>query len=85
MIHPHEVKQIIENGIQHSTAIVKSDDGRHFTAVVISSEFANKSRIQKQQTVYRTLNAYIQNGTLHAISIKTFTPEEWQHEMTHHG
>lgn len=72
-----DVKQLIETGLPHSTAQVEGDDGKHFTAVVISAAFAEKNRVQKQQLVYATLSSHISDGTLHAISIKTFTPEEW--------
>lgn len=81
-MYPNEIKQIIENGIPECMAIIEGDDGKHYSAVVISPAFAGKNRVQKQQLVYATLNDYIANGTLHAISIKTFTPEEWQ---THNG
>jgi acid stress-induced BolA-like protein IbaG/YrbA len=78
-MHPEEIKKIIESSLKDSTAHV-TGDGRHFNAIVISQEFANKSRIQKQQLVYAPLNAKIADGSLHAISIKTFTPDEWQQQ-----
>jgi len=53
-------------------------DGTHFNAIVIFDGFANMNRIQKQQCVYASLGDTIATGTLHAISIKTFTPTEWQ-------
>lgn len=81
-MYPDEIKQIIESGIEKCNAIVKSDDGKHYTALVISPLFSDKNRVQKQQLVYATLNPYLNNGSLHAISIKTFTPEEWE---TYHG
>jgi acid stress-induced BolA-like protein IbaG/YrbA len=62
-MQPEDIKNLIETGLNE--------------AVVISPEFSGKSRIQKQQLVYATLGDTIANGTLHAISIKTFTPEEW--------
>jgi acid stress-induced BolA-like protein IbaG/YrbA len=77
---PHEIKKLIEETMLNSTALVEGEDGRHFSATVISSEFANKNRIQKQQLVYAVLGKYITDGTIHAISLKTFTPEEWQHQ-----
>ena len=52
-------------------------DGSHFEAVVISEAFAGKSLLQKQRMVMATVNAQIASGELHALSIKTFTPEEW--------
>jgi acid stress-induced BolA-like protein IbaG/YrbA len=52
-------------------------DGQHFEAVVVSVEFAGKSRIQRQQLVYQTLGDRMK-GEIHALSMKTFTPEEWE-------
>ena len=76
------IKHLIETNLQECTAIVEGDDGVHFTATVISSNFREKNRIQKQQMVYTALGNRIQDGTIHAISIKTFTPEEWQKTST---
>jgi acid stress-induced BolA-like protein IbaG/YrbA len=75
-----DIKHLIETGLTQCTAIVEGEDGRHFTATVISPVFSGKNRIQKQQLVYTTLGKQIADGTIHAISIKTFTPEEWQQQ-----
>jgi len=79
-MHPQEIKKLIEDHLAGSIAILEGEDGRHFQATVISPEFADKTRIQKQQLVYAALNRYITDGTIHAISIKTFTPEEWRNQ-----
>lgn len=71
-----DIKKLIELGLANSTVTV-SGDGRHFEALVISPIFAGKNRIQKQQLVYATLGNKINDGTIHALSIKTFTPDEW--------
>ncbi len=81
-MHAHDIKQLIENGLGHCTAIVEGDDGVHFTATVISPDFNGKNRIQKQQLVYATLGQRIHDGTIHALSIKAFTPDEWQRTTT---
>ena len=78
-MQPIIIKNLIETGIQDATVIVDGD-GRHFNAIVISPVFAGKNRIEKQQLVYATLQQQIADGTLHAISIKTFTPDEWQNQ-----
>lgn len=81
MMHAQDIKQLIETQLPNSIVTVEGEDGRHFTALVISPEFAGKSRVQKQQLVYGTLGSRIADGTIHALSIKTFTPEEWdQHQ-----
>jgi acid stress-induced BolA-like protein IbaG/YrbA len=53
-------------------------DGHHFYANVVSPIFADKSRVARQQLVYQVLHEQIQSGKLHAISFKTYTPDEWQ-------
>ena len=71
-----DIKKLIEQGLTNCTVTV-TGDGRHFEAIVISPVFSGKNRIQKQQLVYATLGNKIADGTIHALSIKTFTPDEW--------
>ncbi len=52
-------------------------DGRHWSAVVVSAEFAGLRAIQRHQRVYKTLGARMQTDEVHALSIRTFTPAEW--------
>lgn len=75
-MQPEEIQRLIEAGLQHSEAYVDGD-GAHFNAIVICPDFSGKSRIQKQQMVYNTVKSQLLDGTLHALSIKTFTQEEW--------
>lgn len=81
-MQPDDIKQLIETTIPHCKALVAGDDGRHFEAIVISPLFSNKNRVQKQQVVYSALNSPLSDGTLHAISIKTYTPDEWEQHLT---
>ncbi|EKD71636.1 MAG: BolA-like protein [uncultured bacterium] len=76
-MQPEKIRELIENGLPNSEAYVEGD-GAHFTAVVVSPEFIGKTRIQKQQMVYETVKKELLDGTLHALSVKAFTPEEWQ-------
>lgn len=76
-MQPEKIKELIELNLPQSEALVEGD-GAHFVAVVICPAFAGKSRIQKQQLVYDTVKEQLLDGTLHALSVKTFTPEEWQ-------
>ncbi len=76
-MQPEEIKTLIEASLNDSIAYIEGD-GTHFTAAVICPAFAGKTRIQKQQLVYDTVKTQLLDGTLHALSITTFTPEEWQ-------
>ena len=70
------VEELIRAGMPGAEVTV-TGDGSHFEAVVVSEAFAGKSLLQKQRMVMATVNAQIASGELHALSIKTFTPEEW--------
>jgi acid stress-induced BolA-like protein IbaG/YrbA len=76
MMQIEEVQGLIERGMPGCQAHVMGD-GRHFSAVVVSPEFAHKTPLQKQRLVMATVKAELANDQLHALSIKTFTPEEW--------
>lgn len=71
------IKELIENKLIGAQVLVEGD-GAHFSAIVIAEVFANKSRIAKQQMVYDAVRQELLDGTLHALSVKTYTPEEWE-------
>lgn len=71
------IKSIIETGLDNVEATVVGD-GSHFEAVVVGSCFEAKSLVQKQKMVYALLADKITSGEIHAITIKAYTPEEWQ-------
>ncbi len=72
-----EIKQLIESGIENSEAIVTGDGGK-YEATVISTAFEGLSMLKEHQLVYKTVNAQIASGELHALTIKAFTPSEWE-------
>lgn len=57
-----------------------TDDGSHFQVIAVGEMFAELSRVKKQQAVYLPLSEYIADNRIHALSIKTYTPTEWQRE-----
>jgi len=64
------IKQLIEAGLQGSSAEV-TGDGRHFEAIVIYDGFAGKTIIQQHRMVMETVKAELESEELHALSIKT--------------
>jgi acid stress-induced BolA-like protein IbaG/YrbA len=70
------VEQLIRAGIPGAQVQVKGD-GSHFDAVVVSEAFVGLNPIKKQRLVMDAVKAQIASGELHALSIKTFTPDEW--------
>ena len=76
MVTPQSIQQDIATGMS-TVYLTVTGDGQHFEAIVVSSEFAGKSRIARQQLVYKTLGERML-GEIHALSMKTYTPEEWE-------
>jgi acid stress-induced BolA-like protein IbaG/YrbA len=75
MMETEQVKKIIAAGLACEGMHVEGD-GEHFEAILVSSTFVGKSRVQRQQMVNALLRPYFDSGELHALSMKTLTPEE---------
>ena len=80
MVTPSSVKSGIESGLacEHVEVV---GDGQHFQAVVVSAAFAGKSRVQRHQLVYAALGDRMREE-IHALSMQTLTPEEWNKKDT---
>ena len=76
MMHPQTIETLLREGLlcEHLTV---EGDGHHFEAVIVSAEFVGKNRVQRQQRVNAVLKGHFDTGVLHALSMKTLTPEEW--------
>ncbi|HWQ38573.1 MAG TPA: BolA family protein [Burkholderiales bacterium] len=75
MVTPDQVKSYIKDSLACEYVEV-SGDGHHFEAVIVSPEFRGKTRVQQHQVVYRALGDRMREE-IHALSMRTFTPEEW--------
>lgn len=75
MIAPEKIKQCIESGLECEHVEI-AGDGQHFEAVIVSPAFRGKSKIQQHQLVYTALGDRMR-GEIHALSMRTLTPEEW--------
>jgi acid stress-induced BolA-like protein IbaG/YrbA len=75
MIQPQQIKSFIEEGLQCDHVAV-TGDGHHFEAVIVSAQFRGKSKVQQHQLVYRALGDRMRED-IHALSMRTLTPEEW--------
>jgi len=76
MVTPEDIKGWIEAGIDDCTVQIDGD-GRHFEATIVSPQFEGKSRVQQHQMVYGVLGDKMKEA-VHALSMKTQTPEEAQ-------
>lgn len=75
-MNPDTIKQCIEQGLQCDHVEV-GGDGRHFEAVIVSPQFRGLSKVRQHQLVYGALGEKMREE-IHALSMKTLTPEEWR-------
>lgn len=80
MMEPQQVKQIIEQGM-NVTHVEVEGDGQHFQAVIVSPEFEGKLLIAQQRLVNSVLESHFNSGELHALAMRTLTPEQWAEEQ----
>jgi acid stress-induced BolA-like protein IbaG/YrbA len=73
---PELIKNYISNGLE-CTHLEVEGDGQHFSALIVSPAFAGKRLIQRHQIVYAALGDRMK-AEIHALSMKTLTPEEYQ-------
>jgi len=69
----------IEDSIRSKLACTHLEvrgDGAHFEAVIVSPAFAGLARVRQHQLVYAALGERMREE-IHALSMKTFSPEEW--------
>jgi acid stress-induced BolA-like protein IbaG/YrbA len=71
-----QIKSLLEAQIAQCEAQV-SVDGSHVNVVVVSPVFAGLTPVKKQQVVYGALSEQIASGAIHAVNMKTYTPEQW--------
>lgn len=74
---PEAVQQMIEQGIPGSRVAVQGD-GSKFEAQVVSADFAGLNTLKRHQKVYATVGEHITSGAIHALTIKAYTPDEFE-------
>ncbi len=73
---PELVRQYINDNLACEHIEVQGD-GSHFEAVIVSTAFEGKSRIQRHQVVYAALGDRMKSE-IHALSMRTLTPDEYK-------
>ncbi|HWU34178.1 MAG TPA: BolA/IbaG family iron-sulfur metabolism protein [Methylovorus sp.] len=76
MLSADDVKTYITQGLPCDYVQVLGNDGQHFEAVIVSAAFTGKNMVQQHQLVYQALGDRMRQE-IHALSMRTFTPETW--------
>ena len=69
------IAQLIVSGLPGARVSVQGEDGVHFEAEVVAEAFRGKLPLARHRMVYATLGEAM-GGAIHALSLRTLTPEE---------
>lgn len=80
MIDLKEVQTRIKTKLPDAEVIVRdlTGGGDHLEAIVVSGEFAGITRVKQHQLVYSALQEAMASEAIHALALKTYTPQAWQ-------
>lgn len=72
-----EIERLIKEALPDAQVTISDlrGDGDHYAALVVSSAFRGKSRVQQHQLVYDALRGRM-GGELHALALQTGAPGE---------
>lgn len=71
-----EIERLIREAMGSDAEVAVQGDGRHFQALIVSSAFEGVQRIKRHRMVLDALRDRIDSDQLHAISMRTMTPDE---------
>lgn len=74
----HAIQQAIRQAIPDAKVYVASDDGTHYAALVVSASFESMPLVRQHQAVMKALKEHFDDQSLHALQLKTFTPQRWE-------
>ena len=71
-----DIERLIKDRFPDATVEIEdlAGDGDHYAATVVTEAFRGKSRVQQHQMVYEALKGNM-GGELHALALKTSTPQ----------
>ncbi len=71
------VKTLVEAELDQCQVDVQGE-GANYDITVVGPVFEGLRPVRRQQLVYAALNSHIADGSIHAVNIHTYTPEQWQ-------
>lgn len=74
-MEPDAIKSLLEQHID-AAAIDVEVEGSHVALRIVSDDFDGLNTLKRQQKVYAALSQHIASGVIHAVNMKTLTPNE---------
>ena len=78
MISPDQVESMIESALPDAQVAVQdlTGGGDHYQVAIVSSAFEGLSLVKRHQLVYKAVDSAMSSEAIHALSLKTNTPDE---------
>jgi acid stress-induced BolA-like protein IbaG/YrbA len=79
MISPDQIEAMIKATLPDAQVQVQdlTGGGDHYQVTVVSTQFAGKGLVQQHQLVYGAVRQAMSSEAIHALALKTYTPEAW--------
>ncbi|MFQ5812940.1 MAG: BolA family protein [Anaerolineae bacterium] len=80
MISATEIEAALEKALPGATINIQdlTGGGDHFQVLVISQSFEGKGLVEQHQMVYGALKEAMGTERIHALALKTMTPDQWE-------
>ena len=75
------IRQSILEKLECEFIEILGEDGTHFEGTIVSSLFEGLNRVKQHQMVFNALGDKMKSE-IHALSMKTYTPHEWNQLKT---
>jgi acid stress-induced BolA-like protein IbaG/YrbA len=76
-----DIRQSILEKLECEFIEIIGEDGTHFEGTIVSSLFEGLNRVKQHQMVFNALGDKMKSE-IHALSMKTYTPHEWNQLKT---
>lgn len=79
MVSPQQVESMIRETIPDAQVQVQdlTGGGDHYQVTVVSAQFEGKGLVQQHQIVYAAVQQAMSSEAIHALALKTYTPQSW--------
>jgi BolA family transcriptional regulator, general stress-responsive regulator len=69
-----------DESARHAGHAGAASGGGHYRVLIVAQAFAGQSALARQRAVYAALGAAMRT-TIHALALRTLTPEEWRRQL----
>jgi stress-induced morphogen len=78
VIHPTEIEKLITDALPDARVTVTDLTGTrdHYRVGIVSAGFLDQNPLDRRRTIHKALAGPMGDGRIHALEIKTATPDE---------